>query len=89
VVNELNVAEQNLTSPEDIAEGFNEYCSNIGPDLARKIDYSIPILKRMSKMLIQNLLLSNLLLSVMSLIFCMAFPTIKSLASITNLFQNY
>ena len=40
VVNELNVGEQNLTSPEDIAEGFNEYFSNIGPDLASKIDYS-------------------------------------------------
>ena len=40
VVNELNVGEENLTSPEDIAEGFNEYFSNIGPDLASKIDYS-------------------------------------------------
>ena len=40
VVNELNVGEKNLTSPEDIAEGFNEYFSNIGPDLASKIDYS-------------------------------------------------
>ena len=40
MVNELNVGEQNLTSPEDIAEGFNEYFSNIGPDLASKIDYS-------------------------------------------------
>ena len=40
VVNELNVGEQNLTSPEDIAEGFNEHFSNIGPDLASKIDYS-------------------------------------------------
>ena len=40
VVNELNVGEQNLTSPEDIAEGFNEYFSNIGPDVASKIDYS-------------------------------------------------
>ena len=39
VVNELNVGEQNLTSPEDIAEGFNEYFSNIGPDLASQIDY--------------------------------------------------
>ena len=29
-----------MTSPEHIAEGFNEYFSNIGPDLARKIDYS-------------------------------------------------
>ena len=40
VVNEINVGEENLTGPEHIAEGFNEYFSNIGPDLARKIDYS-------------------------------------------------
>ena len=38
VVNELNVGKNNLTSPEDIPEGFNEYFSNIGPDLASKID---------------------------------------------------
>ena len=40
IVNELNVAETNLTSPHDIAESFNDYFSNIGPDLASKIDTS-------------------------------------------------
>ncbi|CAB4036534.1 Hypothetical predicted protein, partial [Paramuricea clavata] len=40
VVNELNVNEDNLTSPEEIAEGFNNHFSNIGPDLASKIDTS-------------------------------------------------
>ena len=40
VVNELNVGQNNLTSPEDIADGFNEYFSNIDPDLASKIDSS-------------------------------------------------
>ncbi len=40
VVNELNIAETHLTSPQDIAEGFNDYFSNIGPDLASKIDTS-------------------------------------------------
>jgi hypothetical protein len=40
LVNELNAGEQNLTSPEDIAEGFNEYFANIGLDLASKIDSS-------------------------------------------------
>jgi hypothetical protein len=40
VVDELNLDQNNLTSPEDIAEGFNDYFSNIGPDLASKIDSS-------------------------------------------------
>jgi hypothetical protein len=40
VVNELNLDQNNLTSPEDIAEGFNDYFSNIGPDLPSKIDSS-------------------------------------------------
>ena len=40
VVNELNVGQNNLTNPEDIAEGFNEYFLNIGLDLASKIDSS-------------------------------------------------
>ena len=40
VVNELNLDQNNLTSPKDIAEGFNDYFSNIGPDLASKIDSS-------------------------------------------------
>ena len=38
MVNELNLGENNLTSPMNIAEGFNDYFSNIGPDLAGKID---------------------------------------------------
>ena len=40
VVNELTVGNNNLTCPEDIAEGFNEYSSNIGPELSSKIDSS-------------------------------------------------
>jgi hypothetical protein len=40
VVNELNLDQNNLTSPKDIAEGFNDYFSNNGPDLASKIDSS-------------------------------------------------
>ena len=40
VVNELAVGNNNLTCPEDIAEGFNEYFSNIGPELSSKIDSS-------------------------------------------------
>ena len=40
VVNELNLNESNLTTPKDIAEGFNDYFSNIGPELASKIDSS-------------------------------------------------
>ena len=34
------MAESTLNDPQDIAEGFNEYFSNIGPDLASKIDTS-------------------------------------------------
>ena len=40
VVNELTVGSNTLTCPEDIAEGFNEYFSNIGPDLSSRIDSS-------------------------------------------------
>ena len=40
VVNELTVGNSKSTCPEDIAEGFNEYFSNIGPDLSSKIDSS-------------------------------------------------
>ena len=39
-VNELTVGDNKLTCPEDIAEGFNEYFSNIGPDLSSRIDSS-------------------------------------------------
>ena len=40
MVNELTVGNNNLTCPEDIAEGFNEYFSNIGPELSSKIHSS-------------------------------------------------
>ena len=40
VVNELILDQNNFTSPKDIAEGFNDYFSNIGPNLASKIDSS-------------------------------------------------
>ena len=36
-VNELNVNGNNLTNSKDIAEGFNQYFSNIGPELASKL----------------------------------------------------
>ena len=39
-LNELSISGNNLTNSEDIAEGFNEFFSNIGPDLASKIDTS-------------------------------------------------
>ena len=39
-MNELNLNENHLTSSKGIAEGFNNYFSNIGPDLATKIDSS-------------------------------------------------
>ena len=38
VVNELKLGENSLTNTKDIAEVFNDYFSNIGPDLASKID---------------------------------------------------
>ena len=40
VINELRECENNFTNHEDIAEGFNEYFSNIGPNLASNIDSS-------------------------------------------------
>ena len=40
VINELRVGENNFTNHEDIAEGLNEYFSNIGPNLASNIDSS-------------------------------------------------
>ena len=36
-VNELKLGENVLNNPKDIAEGFNSYFSNIGPDLASQI----------------------------------------------------
>ena len=41
VVNELKIGENSLTNAKDIAEGFNDYFSNIGPNLASKIDTSL------------------------------------------------
>ena len=38
VVNELNLNDNNLTTPKDITEGFNDYFSNIGPKLASEIE---------------------------------------------------
>ena len=40
VINELCVGENNLANHKDIAEDFNEYFSNIGPNLASNIDSS-------------------------------------------------
>ena len=39
-VNELNVNERKLTDFNDIAEGFNDFFSNIGPNLVEKIGTS-------------------------------------------------
>ena len=39
-MNEINLDGKSFTTPKDIAEGFNDYFSNIGPDLASKIDTS-------------------------------------------------
>ena len=36
-VNELKLGENVLNNPKDIAEGFNSYFSNIGPDLVSQI----------------------------------------------------
>ena len=85
VVNEINLGGKNFTTPKDIAEGFNDYFSNIGPDLASKIDTSNYNLKHILKLLNQNLLHSSLLLSVMSVVSCMDFPAIKPLALTTFL----
>ena len=37
-VNELNINDMKFTKPKDIAEGFNTFFSNIGPNLAEEID---------------------------------------------------
>ena len=39
-MNELKLNEVDLTSSEEIAEGFNDYFSNIGPKLAQSIGNS-------------------------------------------------
>ena len=40
IVNELSIGDNKLSNSRDIAKGFNEFFSNIGPDLASKIDTS-------------------------------------------------
>ena len=39
-INELILEGNTLNNPKDIAEGFNNYFSNIGPDLASQIPTS-------------------------------------------------
>ena len=39
-VNELLIDDKTLTTPDEIAEGFNNYFSEIGPNLAKDIDTS-------------------------------------------------
>ena len=39
-VNELNIDGSNITSTQEMADGFNEYFTNIGPNLASSIDDS-------------------------------------------------
>ena len=39
-MNQLNLNDNNLTTPKGIAEGFNDYFSNIGPELASEIESS-------------------------------------------------
>ena len=38
IVNELKLGKNSLTNPRDIAEGFNDYFSNAGPNLASQIN---------------------------------------------------
>ena len=40
IVNELKLGENSLTNPKDIAEGFNDYFSNIGSNLVSQINTS-------------------------------------------------
>ena len=37
IVNELKINDSNITSTEEIANAFNEYFTNIGPNLANSI----------------------------------------------------
>ena len=61
-VNELNVNDMKLTKPNDIAEGFNTFFSNIGPSLAEKIGTTECHLKTTLIKRILNLLHSSQLL---------------------------
>ena len=40
IVNELSIGDNKLSNSRDMVKGFNEFFSNIGPDLASKIDTS-------------------------------------------------
>jgi hypothetical protein len=73
------LGENSLTNTKDIAEGFNNYFSNIGPDLAIKIDtpnlnFQTYIEKAKSE--------ASQSLSTMSTIFYMIFLATKPLALI-------
>ncbi len=78
-MNELNIGENILNNPQEIAEGFNEYFSNIGPDLASKIVCPIAILRHMLKNLNPNSLHSSLKLLIISLAYCVDYQAIKQL----------
>ena len=59
-VNELILEENILNNPEDISEGFNNYFSNIGHNLASQIDTSNCNFETYVKKLHQSLLHCNL-----------------------------
>jgi hypothetical protein len=68
VVNELNVIEDHLTSPEEFAKGFNNHFQILAQIWPAKLILQITILKHISRMLNQNLLHFSLLLSVVSVV---------------------
>jgi hypothetical protein len=74
IVNELKYNDSNITSTEEIANAFNEYFTNIGPNLANSIStIPIPRLKHLFNLL-------NLKWS-----FWMAYPMVKPLVLIKYL----
>ena len=58
-VNALNINDMKFTKPKDIAEGFNTFFSNIGPNLAQEIDTAESNLKTTLTKLSLNLLHSS------------------------------
>jgi hypothetical protein len=50
-VNELKINDSNITPTEEIANAFNEYFTNIGPNLANSIDDSNSSLKHLLNLL--------------------------------------
>ena len=77
---ELNIGENILNNPQEIAECFNEYFSNIGPDLASKIDmpncnFETYVKKSKSEFTAY----SNLKLLMISLTYCVDYQAIKQL----------